>query len=202
MYVGTFMVFQDHRDGGFTGLEAAIVLIAFVVVAAVFSYVVLGVGFFTTQKAQAVVFSGVGQASSTLQVGSTVYGATSGTTGDIRFINFSVSLGPGGSAMDFSKTVIVYSNQTELITLDRQTSVPGQPGPNGWAITKIQNAPNTVSESNALLQPGEQFDISAKITPGVIPNDRFTIEIHPSIGAPISLTRTTPAIITPITMLY
>jgi flagellin FlaB len=40
-----------RNDEGFTGLEAAIVLIAFVVVAAVFSYVVLGAGFFTTQKA-------------------------------------------------------------------------------------------------------------------------------------------------------
>ena len=36
------------REEAFTGLEAAIVLIAFVVVAAVFSYVVLGAGFFTT----------------------------------------------------------------------------------------------------------------------------------------------------------
>ncbi|MDD1660888.1 MAG: flagellin, partial [Methanomicrobiales archaeon] len=40
------------REEAFTGLEAAIVLIAFVVVAAVFSYVVLGAGFFSTQKAQ------------------------------------------------------------------------------------------------------------------------------------------------------
>nr|P17603.1 RecName: Full=24 kDa flagellin [Methanospirillum hungatei] len=32
----------------FSGLEAAIVLIAFVVVAAVFSYVMLGAGFFAT----------------------------------------------------------------------------------------------------------------------------------------------------------
>ena len=42
---------MKRNDEGFTGLEAAIVLIAFVVVAAVFSYVVLGAGFFTTQKA-------------------------------------------------------------------------------------------------------------------------------------------------------
>ena len=42
---------RNVNDDGFTGLEAAIVLIAFVVVAAVFSYVVLGAGFFTTQKA-------------------------------------------------------------------------------------------------------------------------------------------------------
>jgi len=43
------------NEDAFTGLEAAIVLIAFVVVAAVFSYVVLGAGFFTTQKSQEVV---------------------------------------------------------------------------------------------------------------------------------------------------
>ena len=46
-----------NKDEGFTGLEAAIVLIAFVVVAAVFSYVVLGAGFFTTQKAQQVIYN-------------------------------------------------------------------------------------------------------------------------------------------------
>ena len=53
-------------EKGFTGLEAAIVLIAFVVVAAVFSYVMLGAGFFTTQKSQEVVHTGVTQASSSI----------------------------------------------------------------------------------------------------------------------------------------
>ena len=56
-----------HNDEGFTGLEAAIVLIAFVVVAAVFSYVVLGAGFFTTQKAQETVHTGVQQATSAVE---------------------------------------------------------------------------------------------------------------------------------------
>ena len=42
---------QDtNASDAFTGLEAAIVLIAFVVVSAVFAYVILGAGFFTTQK--------------------------------------------------------------------------------------------------------------------------------------------------------
>ncbi|MDK2796370.1 MAG: archaeal flagellin FlaB [Archaeoglobaceae archaeon] len=55
-----------RNEKGFTGLEAAIVLIAFVVVAAVFSYVMLGAGFFTTQKSKRVVDTGVQQASSSL----------------------------------------------------------------------------------------------------------------------------------------
>jgi len=54
------------KDDAFTGLEAAIVLIAFVVVAAVFSYVVLGAGFFTTQKSQETIYTGTKQASNNL----------------------------------------------------------------------------------------------------------------------------------------
>jgi archaeal flagellin FlaB len=38
-------------DDAFTGLEAAIVLIAFVIVAAIFANIILGAVFFTTKKA-------------------------------------------------------------------------------------------------------------------------------------------------------
>ncbi len=41
---------MSRKRRGFTGLKAAIVLTAFVVVAAVFSYVVLNAGFFTTRN--------------------------------------------------------------------------------------------------------------------------------------------------------
>jgi len=55
-----------NNEEAFTGLEAAIVLIAFVVVAAVFSYVVLGAGFFTTQKSPEGVYAGVGAAAANI----------------------------------------------------------------------------------------------------------------------------------------
>ena len=58
----------SKNEKGFTGLEAAIVLVAFVVVAAVFSYVMLGAGFYTTQKSQEVVHTGVTQASSSVEL--------------------------------------------------------------------------------------------------------------------------------------
>ncbi len=83
---------KDER--AFTGLEAAIVLTAFVVVAAVFSYVVLGAGFFTSEKSKEVIHTGVEQATSSMEIGGYVIGhgwtygwvnATNGTwnsTGD------------------------------------------------------------------------------------------------------------------------
>jgi len=63
------------KESAFSGLEAAIFLIAFVVVAAVFSYVMLGAGFFATQKAQEVTYSGMKQATSNLIMDGMIYGS-------------------------------------------------------------------------------------------------------------------------------
>jgi len=65
-------IVKDKR--GFTGLEAAIVLTAFIVVAAVFSYMVLGAGFFSTEKAKAVIHTGVEKATSSAEVTGDVIG--------------------------------------------------------------------------------------------------------------------------------
>ena len=63
-----------QKESAFSGLEAAIVLIAFVVVAAVFSYVMLGAGFFATQKSQEVTYSGIKQSTSNLVLDGQLYG--------------------------------------------------------------------------------------------------------------------------------
>jgi flagellin FlaB len=159
-----------HNDAGFTGLEAAIVLIAFVVVAAVFSYVVLGAGFFTTQKAQQTVHTSVDQASSTLEIVGNVYGTNSAATGAstdvVKFVNFSMALAPGGTPIDFDKVVMVYSNSTQLVTMNQTPgTVPVDVDATGgtgvkWAIVGIQNAPGTPSR---LLSQNEQFEISCEI---------------------------------------
>ena len=58
-----------HRSQkGITGLETAIILIAFVVVAAVFAYTVLSAGLFATEKSQQAVYSGLSETQSTLEI--------------------------------------------------------------------------------------------------------------------------------------
>ena len=74
----------------FTGLEAAMVLIAFVVVAAVFSYVMLGAGFFSTQKSQQVIQAGIAQTSGNIALKGDVYGISNNDTSAIETIQFSV----------------------------------------------------------------------------------------------------------------
>jgi flagellin-like protein len=53
---------------GITGLETAIILIAFVVVAAVFAYTVLSAGLFSTQKSQEAVYSGLKETQNTIDL--------------------------------------------------------------------------------------------------------------------------------------
>ena len=56
------------EDRGFTGLEAAMVFVAFIVVASAFAYVALGAGFFTTRKTQDTVYSSVKHVGSTIHI--------------------------------------------------------------------------------------------------------------------------------------
>jgi flagellin FlaB len=206
---------KKKNDNGFTGLEAAIVLIAFVVVAAVFSYVVLGAGFFTTQKAQQTVYSAVGQASSTAEIVGNVYGlnpdATGASTDNITEVTFNLGLAAGATPVDMSKVVMTYSDQYQMTTLlppdfstvpetiDMTNSTPN------WAITQVQNAPG--SSSSSLLQPNEQMTITVHLGgnaadgAGIPRDDAFTIEIRPSVGAAFSITKTAPASIHAVNIL-
>ena len=197
-----------NRETAFTGLEAAIVLIAFVVVAAVFSYVVLGAGFFTTQKSQEVVHTGVSQASSNLLIIGDVYGDATNTYNDavpnIEDIKFTIALAAGGSPVDMNKTLMIYQNKTILQKIDYGSNIVtagGTPGPWQWMIVK-QDGGNT----NALLEKGEQFTIVVKLggtmSTNLIAYDEFNLEIKPDIGAALGIKRQAPAGIDPMNLLY
>jgi flagellin FlaB len=172
---------------------------------------VLGAGFFTTQKAQETVHTSVQQASSTLEIVGNVYGASPSATGSpndaVQYVNFSMALAPGGTPIDFEKVVLVYSNQSQLITLANQTVTnPAIQAPStsaaSWSVTQIQNAPQT--NPTLLLNQNEQFTVSCYLgSIGGIPrNDVFTIEVRPAVGAAFSITRTVPAAVQAVNILY
>jgi flagellin FlaB len=197
------------REEAFTGLEAAIVLIAFVVVAAVFSYVVLGAGFFTTQKSQQVVHQGVQQASSSIEILGNVYGLdmtgvlAPGTGGkQIDYLNFTIGLAPGGMPIDMTKVTMVYSNQSTRQDLSQSTpfNTNSAPAAGTWSIAKVTNG-----NTNSYLESGEQFDIVVHLTEStgsIAPRDQFTVEVKPIIGASLSITRTAPGGFNAVNPLY
>lgn len=175
------------NEDAFTGLEAAIVLIAFVVVAAVFSYVVLGAGFFTTGEAQRVVHTGSQQASSSLEIIGNVYGyATTAGAGNLDSIEFTVGNTAGGTAIDISQMLVTYTCENVSQVIDYDSEYSGSGDPAGWAvITKY----NEIGTSNNLLEPGEQFVLKVMV-PAPALNKQFSVNLQPAVGAvyPIKLT--------------
>ena len=147
------------KESAFSGLEAAIVLIAFVVVAAVFSYVMLGAGFFATQKSQEVTYSGIKQSTSNIVLDGQVYGDK--TT--IEKLTFYLSIPEGGQAQNTAQIDFLYTKQ-------------------GSKVEKVS------SGLNGLLQPGDrtkiELDLKTKTTiKGPGPGQTFTLEIKPKVGA-------------------
>jgi len=179
------------NDKGFTGLEAAIVLIAFVVVAAVFSYVVLGAGFFTTQKAQETVYKGVEQSTANIQMIGSVYGLSTDNS-SITSIQFVIGLAPGASAIDLTKMKIVFSTPTTAPVILTQLA--------GTANT---TAFNTTIGGTAVtsMNPNDQVEIKFVVA-GVSANTKMTMELRPSVGAALPFSKTAPATIANTNVLY
>jgi archaeal flagellin FlaB len=185
-------------DEGFTGLEAAIVLIAFVVTAAVFSYVVLGAGYFTTQKSQEVVYTSVDMASSSMQVIGDVYAWSTdgGSTADA--IRFTLGLAAGGSPVDFNTVQAVFATSSDIEILDHHDPFVTSEGinPGEWNIS------HGAETDDLLLEGEDKFTCVAKPSTGLTQNQEFNLEIRPSIGAAIGLKRTIPAKINKVNILY
>jgi len=198
------MISFRQKDEGFTGLEAAIVLIAFVVVAAVFSYVVLGAGFFTTQKSQEVVHTGVQQASSTLEIVGNVYGTAHQSGAPLDAINFTMALAPGGTPVDVAKMTMTYSNKTQVETLafaggsGTQSRAAATAG--GWTILNIRN--DIDSTYNNLLEKGEQFEMMAMPSNTIPADTEFSLEVKPITGASLGIKRTVPPSTKVVNILY
>jgi len=198
-----------YSEDAFTGLEAAIVLIAFVVVAAVFSYVVLGAGFFTSQTAQATVHTGVQQASSSMELVGNVYGinqsSEGGTTAALNYINTTVALTAGGTGMDMSQMVVSYNDGTTLrsnMPFDTNATCTITMGTTaatnvGWCIAQKINA-----NTDNLLEPNEQFVIAVGMPTTATANTKFSVNFQPAVGAVTAITRTVPGGITPVQPLY
>ena len=179
---------MDNRSQeAFTGLEAAIVLIAFVVVAAVFSYVVLGAGFFTTQKAQETIYKSVEQSTTNLLLIGNVYGLSSTPASGIDEIKLSIGLAPGAPTIDLSKLKVVFStpNTTPIILSEGSTATQ----------TTFTAKESGAGSSLSSMSQNQQIEINFLVAPVPV-NTRINIEIRPGVGAALPFSKTTPATIT------
>ncbi|MDI9633109.1 MAG: flagellin [Methanolinea sp.] len=180
---------EGRKDDAFTGLEAAIVLIAFVVVAAVFSYVVLGAGFFTTQKSQETVYAATKQASANLAESGPVVLQIDSNGTYVKTISFNLKPAAGASPMDLTKITYHLTTTAQDVLYIDQNATGSSP-----KISRIE----ITGDHDHLLETDEMWKVTIDTT---VPtedvligtNDLFSIEIKPDVGASLLLQKHAPA---------
>jgi flagellin FlaB len=106
---------RDER--GITGLETAIILIAFVVVASVFAYTVLSAGIFSSQKGQEAVYAGLSETRATMEIKGSMFAYGNGTPGNMTVdaVSFTLTNAMKGQAVDLTPSD---GNNTAVVRVD------------------------------------------------------------------------------------
>jgi flagellin FlaB len=196
-----------------SGLETAIVLIAFVIVASAFAYAVLNMGFLATQKSQQVVLGGLAAASSALVVDGPVYGYSSspGPTGNLTSVIFWLKTASAASSVDLNvnKTTIGFQNPRGVWPNVYNTGGSALTFGLGSVTYSADPAATTlVWEVGApfQLQPGQKVRVTidlTKLTTGtsgagltagnVMKNEEFKVVVKPPVGSVLEIDRVAPA---------
>ena len=95
---------HGHAHRGVIGIESAIVMIAFVIVAAALAFVVLNMGFSTTQKAKTTIISSLGEASSSLEVAGKVVGSGQISDAKLNVTAIPIKIASGGDSVNLDPT--------------------------------------------------------------------------------------------------
>jgi len=181
-----------EEQAGITGLETAIILIAFVIVASVFAYVVLSAGLFSSQKAKEAVYAGMAETRSTIEIKGDVIAKME--AGRVTEVYFTVGGRPGNEPVDFTdtssgnnKVIISFADQAQ-----RLSSV-------NWTMSQLN-----YGNGDSLLDADELFQITVDLstTDNVSAYSTFTLEVKPPIGAVLPIERTVPARVSQYVNLY
>ena len=184
---------NKEEEEGITGLETAIILIAFVIVASVFAYVVLSAGLFSSQKAKEAVNAGVQSTMATVEIRGNIIAKMESSI--VTEIYLHVGIPSAGSPVDFNPST---ANISPLIIsyTDPDTMLPSVP----WTLQKL----STINSDN-LLDPNELFQVTvllptANVSIGAY--DRFSLEVKPADGPVLNIERTIPGRVSQYVNLY
>lgn len=172
-----------QKQEGITGLETAIILIAFVIVASVFAYVVLSAGLFSSQKAKEAVNAGIESTLSTIELKGDVIAKME--NGVVTQVYLYVGIPAAGNSVDFTPT----DNSTDFVVISYRDADNLVPSLN-WTAEKL-----SVINDDYLLDRNELFMLTVTMPSGNVSIGRystFDLEIKPPDGPVLSIDRTVP----------
>ncbi|MDD5189771.1 MAG: hypothetical protein PHE50_01870 [Dehalococcoidales bacterium] len=167
---------------GMTGLETAIILIAFVTVASVLAYSVLSAGIFSSEKGKETVYGGLQQAQATMEVSGSVLGL-SPAQAELQTVQFNVGLTIPNEKVDSTAVVVNYWD--DAIHAE------------GVTFTMALADGSTERGSADMLEGDEQFTITVTIPDGatVAEYNTFNLQVVPPTGAALTIKRTMPGVL-------
>jgi flagellin FlaB len=204
------------------GIEAALVLIAFVIVAAALSFVVLNMGFSSTQQAKETVTKGMAEASSALHVSGEVVSAADIPRSKVNATQFPIKIVAGGTGVNLNATLatvkfntgsVQYDNilkkscvltsapftsiTTALAAAVTSTCISSTPiGSPGTAPTTTQAIIywTVQKNTNEILDPGEHANLVLVYSNADRPgvSQSINAELILDSGAPVDFSRTVP----------
>jgi len=213
---------KTHR--GVIGIESAIVMIAFVIVAAALSFVVLNMGLSTTQQAKTTISTGLSEASSSMMISGDVISATDISRSELNATAYPIRVVSGGTPVNLNATLAVvrysngatqydniltkpcilttttYSSMTlALNAAVTSTCISTNPiGSPGTAPTNTRAVIywSVQKNTNEVLDPGEHAFIVLVYasTDRPVTAQQIEAELIPSAGSSISLSRLVPTI--------
>ena len=179
---------------GMTGLETAIILIAFVTVAAVFGYAVLSAGLFSAEQGKATIYAGLNEAQSNLEVSGGVIAKSADET-NVDSLIVTVKNTPAGNPMDMTPCDGTSTATNKCVI--SLTTAGSYLNNVKWGVSFTGNSGSSGNE----LAPGAQCQISIdlsdlgtqSLSDNITANSTFTLQIKPGVGAAITVERTMPA---------
>ena len=196
----TRLIDRSRDQRGVTGLETAIILIAFVVVASVFAYTVLSAGIFSAEKGKEAIHSGLESARSSMELVGPVVAKDNNADGDVQELVFIIANALQGEPINLITTTdldsdgLLSDEATKLHTtivsyIDRNQEVTDI----AWTQSQLGQG-----DDDDLLEFGEKFEITVNVynlSTRLNANDTFTMEMKPSRGSNLVIERTTPSVI-------
>jgi flagellin FlaB len=174
---------RAREERGITGLETAIVLIAFVVVAAVFAFVVLSTGLFSSERGKETVYAGLAKTRGSMELTGGII-VRSDTT-QLTSATMGITLAAGGDSVNLNPTDP--TNRTVISYIDQNYTNNNLV----YTTTPITGDADQLLEQGELLEIAIDFTADPNIQIGT--NETFVLEIKPPQGSYLVIQRTTPA---------
>ena len=204
--MNTIRLLRKNRRA-IVGIEAAIVMIAFVVIAAALAYVVINMGFYASQTAKSTINKGIQEATSALELDGFVTGETN-SNGNVTGLAIPLKLAVGQADVDLAVNTVVVaveggnfslaniysgavtSNETDLVNL--MVIVTNAPNASCF-IYNSRYSTDTTLKQNAkaylVINLGDTYPLTSY--------SQTTVEIRTSKGAALMIQREIPGSLPP-----